>query len=741
MAILQFPVVAQFESGWLGLSPRSPGPMKQQGAGASKTPPQPPEHFKLNHCPIPPLPHSPMSHDFVEDEFHGKLDWSMWISVLKRAMRYRRNVHTLAFVSVGAAIGDASFAPLTKLVIDEATTHGLTTTLWLWVAAYMGMVSFLCFIVWLFIHNAGKISRYLSHDIRKECFDKLQDLPFSYFDARPVGWLISRITSDCDRLAQIIAWGLTDLLWGVCILGLMTGLMLTVQWQLALIVIGVVLPVVLVSRWFQRQILFASRQVRKMHSLITASYNEEIMGIRTTKTLVREADNLKEFSGLSRQMFTHSMRGATLSAVYLPLITTTGSVAVGLVLWYGGVSAIAGAMTLGTLVMFIHYAAQFFGPIGQMAKIITEMQGAQAAGERVLSLLNTVPAIRDSEEVIERMKSFEFRVPSSEFRVERYGGEDEKFRVSSSEFRVERHGGEEEQEDKSEIRNPKSEMENHKSEIASTRNSELETRNFLAPDGLPDTLTTIEFRNVSFAYANGKPVLADFNLTVKPGETIALVGPTGGGKSTIVSLVCRFYEPTQGDILIDGIDYRRRSLHWLQSNLGIVLQAPHLFSGTVRDNIRYGKLEATDAEVEQAAKLVHAHDFITRLENGYDAQVGEGGNRLSTGQKQLVSFARAILAQPRVFVMDEATSSIDTQAEHLIQKGLEAMLKDRISFVIAHRLSTIRAADRILVIEAGRIAEMGSHQELIQKRGHYFRLYTSHSRMERDTASFEKAYQ
>ena len=354
-----------------------------------------------------------MAHEYVEDEFHGKLDWSMWISVLKRAMRYKRNVYTLCFVAIGAALGDASFAPLTKLVIDEATTQGLTPRLWFWVAAYLVMVSFLCLIVWLFITNAGKISRYLSHDIRKECFDKLQDLPFAYFDARPVGWLMSRITSDCDRLAQIIAWGLTDLLWGVCILALMTSIMLVTQWQMALIVIGVVLPVVLVSRWFQKQILLSSRQVRKMHSMITASYNEEIMGIRTTKSLVREADNLSEFSQLSQQMLGHSMRGATLSAVYLPLITTTGSVAAGMVLWYGGASAIAGTMTLGTLVMFIHYATQFFGPIGQMARIITEMQGAQAAGERVLSLLNTVPAIKDSAEVIERIKQHKDNVQFS----------------------------------------------------------------------------------------------------------------------------------------------------------------------------------------------------------------------------------------------------------------------------------------------------------------------------------------
>jgi ATP-binding cassette subfamily B protein len=650
-----------------------------------------------------------MALDFTEDEFHGRLDWRMWLSVLKRAMRYPRNVAALGCVAVMSAIGDASFAPLTRMVIDEATQHGLGPRLWMWVAAYMIMVSSLCFFVWLFIYNAGKISRYLSHDIRKECFDKLQDLPFAYFDARPVGWLMSRITSDCDRLAQIIAWGLTDLLWGCCIIGLMTGLMLLVQWKLALIVIAVTLPLVLVSRWFQKHILLTSRQVRKMHSMITASYNEAIMGIRTTKTLVREADNLAEFSDLSRQMLGHSMRGATLSAVYLPLITTTGSIAAGLVLWTGGASAMAGAISLGTLVMFIHYATQFFGPIGQMAKIITEMQGAQAAGERVLSLLNTIPAIKDSDEVVERIRKAGsgFGVPSSEAQS-----------IRSNHTR-----------DDWAARNPE----------PGTPNPELQTHP-LALDGHPDRLDAIEFRNVSFAYANGKPVLTDFNLQVSPGETIALVGPTGGGKSTIVSLVCRFYEPTHGQVLIDGIDYRERSLHWLQSSLGIVLQAPHLFSGTIADNIRYGKLDATQPQVEEAARLVHAHEFIATLEKGYDTQVGEGGNRLSTGQKQLVSFARAILARPRVFVMDEATSSIDTNTEHLIQKGLEVMLEGRISFVIAHRLSTIRAADRILVIEAGRIAEIGSHRELIQKRGKYFELYTSHSKMERETMVFENAY-
>ncbi|HHU49656.1 MAG: ABC transporter ATP-binding protein [Caldicoprobacterales bacterium] len=235
----------------------------------------------------------------------------------------------------------------------------------------------------------------------------------------------------------------------------------------------------------------------------------------------------------------------------------------------------------------------------------------------------------------------------------------------------------------------------------------------------------VTFRNVSFSYKNGETVLDNFNLHVKAGETIALVGETGSGKSTIVNLICRFYEPTAGEILIDGVDYRERSQLWLQSNLGYVLQSPHLFSGTIRDNIRYGRLEAGDQEIEAAAKLVNAHDFISRLEKGYDTEVGEGGSRLSTGQKQLISFARAVVANPRLFVLDEATSSIDTKTEQVIQNTIQKVLEGRTSFIIAHRLSTIRSADRILVIVGGKVIEEGTHHQLIKRRGYYYRLYTN----------------
>ena len=235
----------------------------------------------------------------------------------------------------------------------------------------------------------------------------------------------------------------------------------------------------------------------------------------------------------------------------------------------------------------------------------------------------------------------------------------------------------------------------------------------------------IEFKNVSFSYKTGEQVLEDFSLKINKGEKIALVGTTGSGKSTIVNLICRFYEPTSGEILIDGRNYKERSQLWLHSNLGYVLQTPHLFSGTVKDNIRYGKLDATDEEIINAAKAVNAYDFIMSLKKGFDTEVGEGGNKLSSGEKQLISFARAIIKKPAIFVLDEATSSIDTETEVLIQKAIENVLRDRTSFIIAHRLSTIRTSDRILLIDNGKVVEQGSHKELLKLKGRYYKLYTN----------------
>jgi len=604
-----------------------------------------------------------------EEEYHGQLNARLWGKVLLRARRHWRHMGALAAVAMVTAVFDVCFTQVTRRVINDVSSRGPGANVGGWAALYVAMV--LCFsaCIWLFIWLGARISSGVGHDIRREGFQRLQELSFSFYDRRAVGWLVARLTSDCDRLTRMLAWTVLDLVWGVFLLLGVSVVMLAFNWRLGLLVLMIIPPMAWLSIFFQKRILGASRDVRKTNSTITAAYNEAIRGVRTTKTLVREEANLAEFGRKTERMYAASVRSALWSATFMPLVFSVGSIGVALALWKGGADVIAGRIRLGDLYMFIAYASFFFVPIQELSRMFVDLQAGQAAAERIVGLLETEPEVRDSAEVIAA---------------------------------VERH-----------------------------REDWPEGREGIAADGLPDRLETVEFRNVSFAYKEGHAVLEHFSLRVERGQTIALVGPTGGGKTTIASLLCRFYEPTAGEILIDGTEYRKRSLGWLQSKLGIVLQTPHLFSGTVRENIRYGRLEASDEEVERAAGLAGAHEFITGLEEGYGADVGRGGGRLSTGQKQLVSLARAILADPRIFVMDEATSSVDTQTERLIQAGIETVLAGRMSFVIAHRLSTIRSADRILLIDAGRIVEDGTHRDLIHRRGRYYELYTNQFARER----------
>ncbi len=620
-----------------------------------------------------------------EDEFKAKLDAGLWWKIFRRALVMKRYLIPLAVAAVTIAMCDAAYALVTRWVIDGVMRDGAAAPFMRYIAVYLGITLAICTGIWVFIEMAGNLSNRLAHDIRRDSFERLQQLEFAFFDTRPVGWLISRLTSDCDRLARVISWGFLDIVWGLSLVCMIAVSLLIMNWRLGLIVLAVVPPLAVIAKFFQKRMLMSARDIRKYNSQITASYNESIQGVRTTKTLVRERENLGEFQDLSSAMLAASVLNARQNALFFPLVTTLSSVAAGLALWRGGWLTLNDSMTLGTLVAFVNFAGMFFNPINSLAQKLTEMQGAQAAGERVMGLLATDPQIKDSPAVLARL---------AQYRIADTG--DEKGSGLSDTSRV---------------------------------------PSATAPDGYPARIETIEFRDVTFRYENGPVVLQDFNLTVQAGQTIALVGPSGGGKSTIVSLVCRFYEPTSGSILINGVDYRERSLAWLQAQLGIVLQTPHLFKGSVRENIRYGRLTATDAEVEQAAKLVNAHEFIMQMEQGYDSSVGEGGNRLSTGQRQLLSFARALLANPQIFVMDEATSSIDTETEQLIQRGLETIFAGRISFVIAHRLSTIRGADRILVITKGRIEESGTHEELLRQRGHYYDLYMNQFRREREEAA------
>lgn len=598
-----------------------------------------------------------------EKNYTSKFDLGLWKRLARFLLPYWKLSLGLIGVMLCVGVVDVIFPLMNKYAIDTIIASGSIGELPMFALKYAGLVVFQAINVFLLIAIAGKIEMRLNYDIRKTAFQRLQELDFSFYDKTAVGWLMTRMTSDNSRLADIIAWGLVDVTWSSVMMVGSVAMMMVMNWKLALVALAVVPPLAIASMYFQKKILKVQRDVRKTNSRISGAFNEGIMGAKTTKTLVRENENLREFGDLTGEMQRVSIKAATFSALYMPIVFFLGSIGTALALWYGGYGVLHNVITLGTLAAFIAYTVQFFEPITNLAGLFAEMQSAQAAGERIMSLIDTVPMIKDSDEVIAA-----------------YG------------------------------------------------------KDYNPADGkIPPMKGDIEFRNVSFQYKEGMKVLENFTLHIRAGEKIALVGETGSGKSTIVNLACRFYEPTEGEIRIDGEDYRSRPLAWLHANLGYVLQAPHLFSGSIRDNIRYGRLNATDEEIERAAKLVNAHDFILQLEKGYDTEVGEGGNMLSTGQKQLVSFARALLAEPRIFVLDEATSSVDTETEQLIQQAIHTVLEGRTSFIIAHRLSTIRSADRILVIKNGTVIESGTHHELLNMKGYYYRLYTNQFMEEEET--------
>ena len=607
-----------------------------------------------------------------EEEYDKQFNLDTWKTLARHARPYLRNFVGLAISAITVAACEALFTVLPKYAIDAIRSGRGAGALWPLAAAYLAVSLAFAVGVMVFIRQAGRISTGIAHDIRRRAFEHLQDLSFSFYDRRPAGWLVARLTSDCDRISRTIAWGSMDIIWGSFMVIGLAVIMLIFDWKLALLVLTILPPMVWVSAAFQKHILAASRAVRKQNSTITAAYSECIMGVRTTKVLVREGQNLREFEDKTDRMYGHSVLNAILTSAYLPIVLTLGSIGGGIALWVGGSQAIAAGeagrdVEIGTLILFISCAGMLIWPVLEIARVFADLQGTQAAAERVFGLIETELEVRDTPEAL----------------------------------------------------------------AALAENHDREPADGLAPDGLDERIERVEFRNVGFQYVQGQTVLDDFSLTACAGQTIALVGPTGGGKSTIVSLMCRFYEPAAGRILINGVEYRRRSLAWLQRSLGIVLQQPHLFNDTVAENIRYGRLDATDDEVADAARKVRAHGFINEMDDGYRTNVGEGGSSLSTGQKQLVSFARAVLANPQIFVMDEATSSVDTETELLIQEGLAGVLAGRISFIIAHRLSTIRSADMILVIDGGRIVEQGTHASLIANRGRYYKLYTNQFAEER----------
>ena len=589
---------------------------------------------------------------FNEEEFTGKFTVEVFRRILSLLKPYWVRVIGFLLTVIIVSVLDAYFTYLSKQIVDQGILTGDREMLYRILIRYGSLILVQSASIFGFVYLVGVLGERIRYDLRQRLFNHLQKLSLSYFSQTPVGWIISRVTNDTERVAELMTWGLLDATWGT--VNIITGLffMFAINWKLALIVFTI-LPILLYTAvQFQKRILTQFRAVRKVNSKITASYNENISGVRIVKALGREDKNLEEFSELTGEMYKAGFRAQWLSALFLPSVQIISAFAIGGIIWYSGAQINFQGITIGGISAFLSYMTFMMWPIQDLARVFAELQRAIASAERIFALIDTNPDVKDKPSAFD-----------------------------------------------------------------------------------PGTMRgDITFEHLYFWYEDELPVIKDLNLNIKRGETIALVGSTGGGKTTIVNLLCRFYEPRRGRILIGGHDYTDLSLEAIQSRIGIVLQTPHLFSGTIKENISYGRLNASQSDIEKAAKLTRAHQFIKRLEKGYDEEVGEGGVLLSVGQKQLISLSRAVLSDPEIFIMDEATSSVDTLTEALIQGGMEAVMKGRTSFIVAHRLSTIKRADRILVIEDGQIAEMGSHKELLSLKGKYFNLYTKQFRSERESA-------
>lgn len=592
---------------------------------------------------------------YEEQEYKKPFSFQVWAKMLPFFKPYKKYF----VITIGLNLLLAGIDVLVPLFQSYAIDHFIVPDtldgIPIFAGVYIGLIVLQTVFVYVSVHAATTIEMCVGKDLKWAQFEHLQTLSFSYYNTTPVGYIHARVMSDTLKIAGMTAWGLVDMFWAFVYVVSVFGIMLLLNWKLALIIMMIVPCIALLTVYFQNKILHWNRKVRKINSQITNAYNEGITGVRTSKSMVVEEDNQNNFFKITKKMHQAAIHSARLNAIYIPTILLFSSIACAIVLERGGHMVQEELLQLGTLSVFISYAVVIFEPIQQLARLLADLISCQANIERVTDLLEQEPNVCDSPEV-----------------EEKYGDM----------FHPKKKNREEIQGD-------------------------------------------ITFEDVSFRYPDGKEyVLEHFNLHVPAGTNVAIVGETGAGKSTLVNLLGRFFEPTRGRILIDGKDYRLRSQLWLHSQIGYVLQNPHLFSGTLYDNIRYGRLDATDEEVREAAKQVSADVVAEKLEQGYESDVGESGGRLSTGEKQLISFARAILANPRIFVLDEATSSIDTQTEQLIQQATDHLLKGHTSFVIAHRLSTIRRADVILVVKDGKIIEQGTHKELLQAKGYYYELYS-----------------
>lgn len=596
--------------------------------------------------------------DEFQDSEKAQMELHLWRRLFSYIFQYRGHIAIIAFCGAVTGITEVIPGYITMRMVKDIQAHGPDASLTLWAILILLSGFVASAVVFGFVMYVCKVRSKASYKIRDDAFRNIQLQSFRFFDRRPVGWLMARLMSDCERLSNIVAWGFLDFSWGTAMMLSMAVVMLFLNWKLALFAFAFIPVIAWITVKLRRSILRTAREVRATNSVLTGTINESIMGVLTSKSFVQEESHLEDLKKTTNKLYNSSVENLTISAVYVPIVMTTASMVTGVTLAVGGLEVVQGVFVLSVFLAFMMWVRYFLEPAMEMAAWFTEMQTAQASAERVLAVMDAQP------------------------------------------------------------------------DIVSKVNSEYST---------PSEIKSVQVRSLGFAYESGVPVLQDINFKINAGESLAIVGPTGGGKTTLVNLLCRFYEPTTGIIEVNGIDYREFSLNWYRSQLGVVLQHAHVFSGPILENIRYGRIEATDDEVIATARLAGAHDFIEAMEHGYQTNAGAGGSKLSAGQKQLVSIARALLSDPQILVFDEATSSVDTDTEQHIQQGIEQLLRERICFIIAHRLSTVRNVDKIAFVEAGRIVEFGSHIELLRQQGRYATMYQQQSLREAVQSSFELA--
>ena len=507
---------------------------------------------------------------------------------------------------------------------------------------------------------SGRVELSVLRDLRKLSFDHLQTLSFSYFNQNSVGYIHSRVMSDTARIGELVSWVIMQGVWNFSYLIGVVIVMLSMNVKLTLLILAVIPLITVVFAIFQKKLVNENRHIREVNSKITGNFNEGITGAKTIKTLVIEDKVERDFVRDSKEMKRSSVMAQRYRSILSAMIGFASSIALAIVIWKGGELSLIGNDAIGYM------------DVGTLSLFMSYALGIIEPIRWIVDMISDLVREQVNIERLTKLLETKSDVTDTPEVIEKYG---DTFSPKKENWE-ELHGD-------------------------------------------------IEFRDVSFKYPDGDEyILEHFNLKIPQGSNIAIVGETGAGKSTLVNLVCRFYEPTSGQVLIDGRDARERSQLWLHSNIGYVLQTPHLFSGTILENLRYGKPDATIEEINEALRRVSADGVVAKAENGLDTNVGEGGDLLSTGEKQLISFARAIVADPKILILDEATASIDTLTEQNIQKAISEVIRGRTSIMIAHRLSTVRNADVILVVSDGKIVEQGNHASLMKQKGHYYNLYT-----------------